>query len=245
MFTKPTLHTRVDGSKYMLDVAEFTLQEGKVNTLLDLFNGVAETLTKYKDTKDRAKNPDYLRGVLQGKMTFIEESRANEIYESLKNFPLGERAKSRLVADSIDEIAGELYTDMEIYERNLSYSRNGMKKGISFADDLVITKGKEKCSVALREGFMEELRTSMTREISSSEIEDNETFRKAIQLLWSLADKGYYLADGFAVSYDGQPIFTPSIIDKLMKKDVVNNPDGRDSLISDEKLFNSLKISNI
>ena len=58
MLRKPTLHTRADGSKYMLDVAEFTLQEGKVNALIELFNGVAETLTKYKDTKDRAKNPD-------------------------------------------------------------------------------------------------------------------------------------------------------------------------------------------
>ena len=244
MFTKPTLHTRADGSKYMLDVAEFTLQEGKVNTLLDLFNGVAETLTKYKDTKDRAKNPDYLRGVLQGKMTFIEESRANEIYESLKDFPLGERAKSRLVADSIDEIAGELYADMELYERDLSYSRNGMKKAISFAEDLVITKGKDKCSISIREGFMEELRISMTREISPEDIQDNETFRKAIQMLWSLADKGYHLSDGFSHSFNGEPVFMPSVIDKLMRKEVVNNRNGRDAMISDESLFNSIKISN-
>ena len=242
MFTKATLHTREDGSKYMLDVAEFTIQKGKVNTLIDLFNWVADTLTKYKDTKDRAKNPEYLRGVLQGKMTFIEENRAEEIYESLKNFPLGERAKSRLVADSLDEIAGELYTDMEKYGRDLSYSCKGMKRGVSVMDDLVITTGEDKCSVSLRDGFIEELLESMTREITSRELEDNETFRQAIEMLWSLAEKGYYLADGFSVSLDGQPVFTPSVIDKLMRKDVVNNPKGRKTFLSDEKLFNSLKI---
>ena len=104
MFSKPTLHTRADGSKYMLDVAEFTLQEGKVNAMIELFNGVTETLSKYKDTNDRAKNPDYLREVLKGRTDFIERSRANEIYESLKDFPLGERAKTKLIADSIAEI---------------------------------------------------------------------------------------------------------------------------------------------
>lgn len=241
MFTKATLHTREDGSKYMLDVAEFTLQEGKVNTLLDLFNGVAEALTKYKDTKDRAKDPDYLRGVLQGKMNFIEESRANEIYESLKNFPLGERAKSRLVADSIDEIAGELYTDMEKYERDLSYSCRDMKRGVSVMDDLVITTGEDKCSVSLRDGFIEELLASMTREITSRELEDNETFRKAIHLLWSLADKGYQLADSFSIAFGCEPVFLPSFIDKLMRKDVVSNTNGRDILITDDRLLNELR----
>lgn len=240
MFTKPTLHTRADGSKYMLDVAEFTLQEAKVNTLIDLFNGVAETLTKYVDTKDRAKNPEYLRGVLRGGATFIEESRAEEIYESLKNFPLGERAKSRLVADSITEIAGELYGEMERYQNNLIFSRRDMKKPISMDDDLVFTVGEDRCAVEIREGFLDELRSSMTREISSEDLEDNETFRKAVHMLWSLSDKGYNLKDGFSVSMDGQPIFTPSIIDRLMRSEVVNNVEGRELFLSDEKIFNQL-----
>lgn len=243
-FTKSILHTRADGSKYMLDVAEFTLQEGKVNTMIELFNGVAETLTKYKDTCDRAKDPDYLRGVLQGKMSFIEDNRASEIYESLKGFPLGERAKDRLVSDTIDEISGGLYSELEKYGRDLEFSRNGMKKPISYADDLVITKKEDRCSVTIREGFIEELRTSMIREISLGEIEDNETFRQAVRLLWSLADKGYYLADRFAVSQDGQPFTIPSIVDKLMRQDVVSNRSGRETFVSDEQLFNSLKVVN-
>ena len=240
MFSKPTLHTRADGSKYMLDVAEFTLQEGKVNAMIELFNGVTETLSKYKDTNDRAKNPDYLRGVLKGRTDFIERSRANEIYESLKDFPLGERAKTKLIADSIDEIDGELYKELERYAFNALFYRRDMKKPISIDDDLVITAGEDKCSVSIREGFMDELRTSMTREITTSELDDNETFRKAIQLLWSLSDKGYSLADGFSLSGDGQPVFTPSLVDILMRKDVVSNPKGRNSLITDEKLLNEL-----
>ena len=141
----------------MLDVAEFALQEGKVNAFIELFNGVAETLTKYKDTNDRAKNPDYLREVLKGRTDFIERSRANEIYESLKDFPLGERAKTKLIADSIDEIDGELYKELERYASNALFYRRDMKKPISIDDDLVITAGEEKCSVSIREGFIDEL----------------------------------------------------------------------------------------
>jgi hypothetical protein len=174
-------------------------------------------------------------------MKFIEESRASEIYESLKAFPISERAKRNLVKDSIDEIDGELYKDMERYESDLSFFRRDMKKPVSIDDDLTIVVEKKKCSIGIREGFMDELRASMIRELSLGDLEDCETFRKAIQMLWSLADKGYFLADGFAVSpHDGQPTFIPSIIDKLMRKDVVNNPSGRDILITDEKILSKL-----
>ena len=240
MFTKPTLHTKADGSKYMLDVAEFTLQEGKVNTIIMLFNEVAHTLTKYKDTKDRAKNPDYLRGVLKRRKDYIEESRASEIYESLKNFPLGERAKSKLVADSIDEIDEELYRELSRYEAQLEFYRRDMIKGISIDNDLIITANEEQCSVYIREGFIDELRTSMIREISQSDLEDNETFRKAIHLLWSLAEKGYSLTEQLSITGDGQPIVIPSVVDRLMRSTAVTNKEGRELLISDERLFNEL-----
>jgi hypothetical protein len=55
-----------------------------------------------------------------------------------------------------------------------------------------------------------------------------------------LADKGYSLAEGFSLSGDGQPVFTPSLVDRLMRKDIVNNPKGRNSLITDENLLNEL-----
>lgn len=236
-----TLHTREDGTRYLLDVAEFTLQEGKVNAIIELFNEVAVILSKYKDTKDRAKKPDYLRGVLKGRVDFIEKSRANEIYESLKDFPLGERAKTKLVADTIEEIDGELYKELERYNSNMAFYRRDMKKHISIEDDIVITTGRGKCSVSIREGFIDELRDSMIREIHPTEIDDNETFRKAIRLLWSLAEKGYSLTEGFSISAEGQPVFMPSVVDRLMRKDVVSNPNGRDSLISDENLLNQLR----
>lgn len=241
IISKPTLHTRADGSRYLLDVGEFTLQEGKVNAMVELFNGVAETLSQYKDTNDRAKNPDYLRGVLKGRVNFIEESRANEIYESLKSFPLGERAKASLVQQSLDEIPLELNKAMETYFEDWQFIRRDMKANISIDDDLVIVEGDKMCSVSIREGFMDELRASMTREVSNSEIEDNETFRKAIHLLWSLADKGYQLADSFSIAIGCEPVFLPSCIDKLMRKDVVSNTNGRDILITDDRLLNELR----
>ena len=240
MVNKPKLHTRADGSRYLLDVAEFTLQEGKVNAMIELFNGVAETLSQYKDTNDRAKNPDYLRGVLKGRVNFIEESRANEIYESLKSFPLGERAKASLVQQSLDEIPIELNKALDTYFNDWQFIRRNMKVAISIDDDVTIVGGGKKCSVSIREGFIDELRASMTREVSDSEIADNETFRKAIHLLWSRADKGYQLADSFSIALGEQPVFLPSFIDKLMRKDVVTNTNGRDILITDDRLLNEL-----
>lgn len=240
MFSKEKLHTREDGTKYLLNVGDYELQEGKINASIDLFNGVADTLFQFADTRERALNPDYLRGVLKGRIDYIEDSRAEEIYESLKGFPLGERAKATLVQQSLDEIPIELNRAMEKYQIELELIRRDMKKMISLDDDLVITSGEDRCSVAIREGFMEELKASMTREISQSELDDNETFRNAIRLLWSLADKGYSLKDGFSVTGDGKPIFIPSITDKLMRDDVVRNPKGREILLSDERLLNEL-----
>lgn len=239
MVNKPTLHTRADGSKYMLNVADFELQEGKVNAMMELFNGVAETLSHFQDTSERAKNPDYLRGVLKGRVNFIEESRANEIYESLKSFPLGERAKATLVQQSLDEIPIELNKAMDAYFNEWQFIRRDMKVNIS-VDDVVIVEGDTKCSVSIREGFIDELRDSMTREVSTAELEDTETFRKAIHLLWSLADKGYKLSDSLAIALGQQPVFVPSLIDRLMATDAVNNKNGRDNLITDERLLNEL-----
>lgn len=244
MISKLTLHTREDGTKYLLDVGEYELQEGKINALINLFNSVAETLSKYTDTRDRAKNPNYLLGVLKGRIEYIEDSRAEEIFESLKNFPLGEKAKMSLVQQSLDEIPIELNKAMESYALELGFIRRDIKKMISLDNDLVITAGEDMCSVSLREGLLDELRISMIREVSQRELDDNETFRNAIQLLWSLADKGYYLADGIAMSADGTPTFTPSIVDRLMRKEVINNPKGRDILLCDERLLNSLYMHN-
>lgn len=244
MFSKQTLHTREDGTKYLLNVGEYELQAGKINALIDLFNGVADTLSHYADTKDRAKNPDYLRGVLKGRIEYIEDSRAEEIFESLKGFPLGEKAKMSLVQQSLDEIPLELNKAMETYQFELGFIRRDMKKMISFDDDLVITAGEDKCSVSIREGLLEELRTSMTREVSQEEADDMETFRNAIQLLWSLTDKGYFLADSFSIARDEQPIFVPSIIDKLMRSDVTTNKKGRITMLENERLLNELRKTN-
>ena len=243
MFSKQTLHTREDGTKYLLDIGAYELQVGKINALINLFNGVAETLSKYADTKERAKNPDYLLGVLKGRTEYIEDSRAEEIFDSLKGFPLGEKAKMLLVQQSLDEIPLELNKAMDAYHFELGFIRRDMKKMISFDDDLVITTGVNKCSVSIREGVLDELRASMTREVSQRELDDNETFRNAVRLLWSLADKGYKLADGFSPTGDGQPIFVPSVVDILMRSDVVRNPKGRDMLLTDERLLNTLKIA--
>ena len=149
-----------------------------------------------------------------------------------------------LLADLTNEVSLAADVDivrfkfvLDIYAKRAFGQVAHVSKG---RDDLVITAGEDKCSVSIREGFIDELRTSMTREILPCEVEDLETFRNAIQLLWSLADKGYQLADTVSIVAGQQPVFLPSIVDKLMRKDVAGNPKGRNSLITDENILNQL-----
>lgn len=243
MFTKPTLHTRKDGSKFMLDIEEYEYQQGKANEIVVIYNKFAETLSKYKETQERAKKAEYLRGVLKGGMDFIENSRAEEIYTALETFPLGERAKASLVAQTIDEFSKNLSLDLKRLFNEYEFTSQDMVKPLSVDDDLEITEGKEKCLIKLRTGFLEEVKIQMTRELSEADLEDGETFKKAIRLLWSLVEKGYYLGYNIAISpYDMQPVFNPSAIDKLIKKEIVNDVNGREEKIKDDEVFNILKI---
>ena len=72
MFTRPTLHTRDDGSKYLLDVKELELQLGKATEAVNKYNQIATLLSEYEDTRDRAKSPEYFFGGKQPVSYVIE-----------------------------------------------------------------------------------------------------------------------------------------------------------------------------
>lgn len=224
---RKTLHKREDGSSFLLDDGNFELQKDSTIELVEIYNEVAEILSRYEDTRERAKNPDYLRGVLQSYGRFIEEDRTREIYDWLKTSPLGEQAKAQFVAETLNGIPGALYQEIDVAKRKTDRLFTDLDKRLT-VEDLVIThkKGADRCSVSLREGHFDDLKNSLIVEVSKESLEDVETYRQALGLLYSLAEKGYRVTNYLA---------------SFFSQDLIRNPEERKAALADEELLNKIR----
>lgn len=221
------LHRREDGSAFLLDDGNLELQKDSTNSIVEIYNEIAEILSRYEDTRERAKNPDYLRGVLQGYVRFVEEDRAREIYDWLKSSPLGEQAKAQFVAETLNGIPGALYQEIEVAKKKTDRLFLDLDKRLT-VEDLVITykKGADRCSVSLREGHFDDLKNSLIVEVSKESLEDVETYRQALGLLYSLAEKGYRVTN---------------YITSFFIQDLVRNPEERKAALTDEELLYKIR----
>lgn len=221
------LHRREDGSAFLLDDGNLELQKDSTNSIVEIYNEIAEILSRYEDTRERAKNPDYLRGVLQGYVRFVEEDRAREIYDWLKSSPLGEQAKAQFVAETLNGIPGALYQELEVAKKKTDRLFLDLDKRLT-VEDLVITykKGADRCTVSLREGHFDDLKSSLIVEVSKEALADVETYRQALGLLYSLAEKGYRVTN---------------YITSFFIQDLVRNPEERKAALADEELLFKIK----
>lgn len=221
------LHRREDGSAFLLDDGNLELQKDSTNSIVEIYNEIAEILSRYEDTRERAKNPDYLRGVLQGYARFVEEDRAREIYDWLKSSPLGEQAKAQFVAETLNGIPGALYQEIEVAKKKTDRLFLDLDKRLT-VEDLVITykKGADRCTVSLREGHFDDLKSSLIVEVSKEALEDVETYRQALGLLYSLAEKGYRVTN---------------YITSFFIQDLVRNPEERKAALTDEELLYKIR----
>lgn len=221
------LHRREDGSAFLLDDGNLELQKDSTNSIVEIYNEIAEILSRYEDTRERAKNPDYLRGVLQSYSHFIEEDRAREIYDWLKSSPLGEQAKAQFVAETLNGIPGALYQEIEVARKKTDRLFPDLDKRLT-VEDLVITykKGADRCTVSLREGHFDDLKSSLIVEVSKEALEDVETYRQALGLLYSLAEKGYRVTN---------------YITSFFIQDLVRNPEERKAALTDEELLYKIR----
>lgn len=221
------LHRREDGSAFLLDDGNLELQKDSTNSIVEIYNEIAEILSRYEDTRERAKNPDYLRGVLQGYVRFVEEDRAREIYDWLKSSPLGEQAKAQFVAETLNGIPGALYQEIEVARKKTDRLFLDLDKRLT-VEDLVITykKGADRCTVSLREGHFDDLKSSLIVEVSKEALADVETYRQALGLLYSLAEKGYRVTN---------------YITSFFIQDLVRNPEERKAALTDEELLYKIR----
>lgn len=221
------LHRREDGSAFLLDDGNLELQKDSTNSIVEIYNEIAEILSRYEDTRERAKNPDYLRGVLQGYARFVEEDRAREIYDWLKSSPLGEQAKAQIVAETLNGIPGALFQEIEVAKKKTDRLFLDLDKRLT-VEDLVITykKGADRCTVSLREGHFDDLKSSLIVEVSKEALEDVETYRQALGLLYSLAEKGYRVTN---------------YITSFFIQDLVRNPEERKAALTDEELLYKIR----
>lgn len=224
---RKTLHKREDGSSFLLDDGNFALQKDSTNSIVEIYNEVAEVLSWYEDTRERAKNPDYLRGVLQSYDRFIEEDRTREIYDWLKTSPLGEQAKAQVIEETLNGIPGALYQEIDFAKKRAERFFTDLDKRLT-VEDLVIThkKGADKCSVSLREGYFDDLKNSLIVEVSKESLEDVETYRQALGLLYSLAEKGYRVTHSLT---------------SFLSQDLIRNPEERKAALADEVILNKIR----
>lgn len=237
MFTKPTLHTREDGSKYLLDVKELELQMGKATEVIEKYNEIATLLSKYEDTKDRAKSPEYFLGACQGGAEFIKTSRADEIRKAMRLIPIGKMALQRNIDDTIAEIeTTSLFPELQRIQEQIIFIKRDSIAPLTIAD-IVFSQSAEGIHHAeLSDSYSDKLLKLLTRDVTEEELNDMQTFRQAVKMLWSLADKGYFLQMQMDVLHG---VSHPSLIDTFMSTSVAGDM-RRDNHLTDEQLLNKL-----
>lgn len=232
-----TLHIREDGTRYLLNEAEYELQLDKAKEIVEKYNQIAQVLTEYDDTRERVKSPEYLGSVLEFGSQFIKDDRAEEIRNAMRLFPIGQRALQRNIDDTIEEMESlGLFERLDEIRSDIRFINQGAvsKVGItalSFSQD---KSGKHHISLAPT--FAEELHKSMRREVSEEQLEDMETFRKAVKMLWGLCDKGYFLSCHYN-RLDN--LYTPSFLDHLLSEKTYKE-ENREDNTADEMLLNKL-----
>jgi hypothetical protein len=237
IYTKPSLHIRQDGTKYLLDSKELELQKGKANEVVEKYNEIASLLSKYEDTRDRAKSPEYFFGVCQGGAEFIKTSRADEIRKAMRLFPIGKMALQRNIDDTIAEMESTpLFSELHRIQEQIIFIKRDSVSPLNI-EDIVFSQSADGTHHAeLSDSYSDKLMNILTRNVSEDELNDMQTFREALTMLWSLADKGYFLQMQVDLLHG---INHPSLIDNLMCASVVEDK-RRDKHLSDEQLLNKL-----
>lgn len=230
------LHKREDGSLYLLNEQAFQTMLFKVNSIVESYDKVADILARYEDTRERAKNPEYIKGVLLDGMDYIKEQRADEVRQWLKGSPLSSAAVENNVKQTIEAIPDEIAIEISETNRAREVLKIGLIKQVTL-NDLVIEPGEERCTVSLRDGFEDEIRKAMTTEITEEIAKDIEDFRAAMQTLFKLTDKGYNLKQKGCVGYDGKYQVYPSHVEVMLGK----APEERKELLTTENIIKILK----
>ena len=230
------LHKREDGSLYLLNAQAFQTMLFKVNSIIESYDKVADILARYEDTRERAKNPGYIKGVLLDGMGYIKKQRADEVRQWLKGSPLSSAAVENNVKLTIEAIPDEIAIEISETNRAREVLKIGLIKQVTL-NDLVIEPGEERCTVSLRDGFEDEIRKAMTTEITEEIAKDIEDFRAAMQTLFRLVDKGYNLKQKWGLGYNGELQVGASNIELMLDK----APAVRKDLLSTENLIGILK----
>lgn len=230
------LHKREDGSLYLLNEQAFQAMLFKVNEIVATYDKVADILAIYEDTRERAKNPEYIKGVLLDGMGYIKEQRADEVRQWLKGSPLSSAAVENNVKQTIEAIPDEIAVKISETNHAREVLKIGLIKQVTL-NDLVIEPGEERCTVSLRDGFEDEIRKAMTTEITEEIAKDIEDFRAAMQTLFRLVDKGYNLKQKWGLGYNGELQVGASNIELMLDK----APAVRKDLLSTENIIKILK----
>lgn len=230
------LHKREDGSLYLLNEQAFQTMLFKVKSIVESYDKVADILARYEDTRERAKNPEYIKGVLQNGMDYIKEQRADEVRQWLKGSPLSSAAVENNVKQTLEAIPDEIAVEISETNRAREVLKIGLIKQVTLTD-LVILPGEERCTVSLRDEFEDEIRKAMTTEITKETAKDIEDFRTAMEILFRLVDKGYNLKQKWGVGYNGELQIGASNVEIMLDK----APADREELLSTENLIGILK----
>ncbi len=226
---------RKDGSPFLFDAEQFAQTMEKINQALAVLAQIPEILSRYEDTEERSKSPEYVRGVLSSSFAFILKEREDTIREKLSAIPLGKTALSHLVEDTLAEIPTEIESELDrVFSEKSRLDPLGRLK----ASDIEVTKdGDGKIVLSLRSGFEEDLRKRSEIGVNPQFLEDCEVFRGAIRTLWDLMDKGYNIKGGIGLNtITGLPFERKSIVSRLMEK----SREERESSLDIPSLFEEL-----
>lgn len=226
---------RKDGSPFLFDAEQFAQTMEKINQALAVLAQIPEILSRYEDTEERSKSPEYVRGVLSSSFAFILKEREDTIREKLSAVPLGKTALSHLVEDTLAEIPTEIKSELDrVFSEKSRLDPLGRLK----VSDIEVTKdGDGKIVLSLRSGFEEDLRKRNEIGVNPQFLEDCEVFRGAIRALWGLMDKGYNIKGGIGLNtITGLPFERKSIVSRLMEK----SKEERESSLDTPSLFEGL-----
>lgn len=155
----------------------------------------------------------------------------------MRLFPIGKMALQRTIDDTIAEMEStSLFPELQRIQEQIIFIKRDSIVPLTI-DDIVFSHSADGIHHAqLSDTYSDKLLKLLTRDVTEEELKDMDTFRQAVKMLWSLADKGYFLQMQMDILHG---VSHPSLIDNLMSTSVIEDK-RRDNHLSDEQLLNRL-----
>lgn len=213
LLAEKKLFKREDGSYYLFTEGLFQARMEEALEAMAAYNGLAKALTKLEELEEKATDKDYFLGIVSDGCEHIRNEHRATLERELKNISFFKAKRKELIEEAVEAIPSVVFETVQLHLEKARKANENLSPRVS-AEYLTVTLADDgSCLwVGLSDKFEEDLRASMTEEVTDEKIEDCKVFISAVETLRSLQDKGINLTGCWGLN----GCYYPGLIENML-----------------------------